>query len=44
MIFEENSGLGVVVPFNVIEETIEFAVNKLNLRQPTVSDSKDIDC
>ena len=44
MVFEENSGLGVVVPFNVIEEVIEFAVNKLNLRQPTVSDSKDIDC
>ena len=41
MIFEENSGLGVVVPFNVIEEAIEFAVGRLNLRQTTVSDVKE---
>ena len=43
MIFEENSGLGVVVPFNVIEEAIEFAVGRLNLRQRTVSDVQDAD-
>ena len=43
MIFEENSGLGVVVPFNVIEEAIEFAVGRLNLRKSTVSDIKDTD-
>ena len=30
MIFEENSGLGVVVPYNVIQETIQAAVEKLN--------------
>ena len=30
MIFEENSGLGVVVPHNVIQETIQAAVDKLN--------------
>ena len=30
MIFEENSGLGVVVPANVIQETIQDAVGKLN--------------
>ena len=30
MIFEENSGLGVVVPHNVIQETIQDAVGKLN--------------
>ena len=29
MIFEENSGLGVVVPHNVIQETIQGAVDKL---------------
>ena len=29
MIFEENSGLGVVVPHNVIQETIQAAVDKL---------------
>ena len=28
MIFEENSGLGVVVPFDVIHETVEAAVSK----------------
>ena len=28
MIFEENSGLGVVVPFDVIHETVEIAVAK----------------
>ena len=43
MIFEENSGLGVVVPYSVIEEAIETAVDKLNLRQPTVSDVKNTD-
>ena len=32
MIFEENSGLGVVVPHNVIEEAITTAVDKLNLK------------
>lgn len=42
MIFEENSGLGIVVPYNVIEEAIEFAINELNLRQPAVSKGKDI--
>ena len=30
MIFEENSGLGVVVPHDVIQETIEAAVEKNN--------------
>ena len=43
MIFEENSGLGVVVPHNVIQETIEIAIGKLNLKAPTVSDIKDMD-
>ena len=43
MIFEENSGLGVVVPFDVIEEAIEFAVGKLNLGQPPLSGEKDAD-
>ena len=43
MIFEENSGLGVVVPHNVIEEAIKIALDKLNLRQPTVSDIEVVD-
>ena len=30
MIFEENSGLGVVVPHDVIQETIKIAVEKLS--------------
>ena len=29
MIFEENSGLGIVVPHDVIQETIEIAIGKL---------------
>ena len=28
MIFEENSGLGIVVPHDVIYETVEIAVNR----------------
>ena len=43
MIFEENSGLGVVVPYNVIEEAVGIALDKLKLRQPTVSDIEDVD-
>ena len=30
MIFEENSGLGIVVPHDVIQETIETAIRKLS--------------
>ena len=33
MIFEENSGLGVVVPHDAITETIKAAVGKLNKDQ-----------
>ncbi len=29
MIFEENSGLGIVVPLNLIQETIDIALSKL---------------
>lgn len=34
MIFEENSGLGLVVPPNVIQEAVKAAVAKLNPPQP----------
>ena len=37
MIFEENSGLGIVVPYDVIRETIEIAVNKPGLQQPILT-------
>lgn len=33
MIFEENSGLGVVVPCDIINETVEIAIDKLNLKK-----------
>ena len=32
MIFEENSGLGVVVPYDQIRETVELAINQQKLR------------
>ena len=35
MIFEENSGLGVVVPYDLILETVKSAVDKLKQSQPT---------
>lgn len=38
MIFEENSGLGIVVPHDVIHETIRVAVEKLDLKQQDASD------
>ncbi len=38
MIFEENSGLGIVVPYNVIQETIQLAVDKLNSAGQGVAD------
>ena len=38
MIFEENSGLGIVVPHDVIQETIRVAVEKLSVRQADASD------
>ena len=38
MIFEENSGLGIVVPHDVIQETIRVEAEKLSLRQPDASD------
>ena len=31
------------MPHNVIQETIEIAIGKLNLKAPTVSDIKDMD-
>ena len=37
MIFEENSGLGVVVPHNVIQETIEAAVKELTAVGQTIA-------
>lgn len=36
MIFEENSGLGVVVPHDMILETVNIAVDRLNPTQPLV--------
>ena len=41
MIFEENSGLGVVVPHNVIQETIQAAVDKLNAVGQAVAESEE---
>ena len=41
MIFEENSGLGVVVPPNVIQETIQDAVGKLNAVGQTIGDPEE---
>lgn len=38
MIFEENSGLGRVVPLDVIQETIQFAVDDPDSRKPSISD------
>ena len=38
MIFEENSGLGIVVPHDAIQETIRVAVEKLGVRQADASD------
>ena len=35
MIFEENSGLGVVVPHDLIHETVKAAVDKLGQPEPT---------
>lgn len=43
MIFEENSGLGIVVPHDTIKETIEVALEKLNLTQPTTPGSSKSD-
>ena len=43
MIFEENSGLGIVVPHNVIEEAVEFAVEQLNLGQSVVPAKGNVD-
>ena len=37
MIFEENSGLGIVVPLNLIEETINIALAKLLQRESASS-------
>ena len=36
MIFEENSGLGVVVPHDMILETVNIAVDRFSPRQPSV--------
>ena len=41
MIFEENSGLAVVVPHNVIQETIQAAVDKLNPVEQAVAGSEE---
>ena len=41
MIFEENSGLGVVVPHNVIQETIQAAVEKLNPVGQTIASPEE---
>ena len=38
MIFEENSGLGRVVPLDVIQETIQIAVDDPDSRKPSTSD------
>ena len=38
MIFEENSGLGVVVPHDLIHETVKSAVDKLQQGQETPRD------
>ena len=40
MIFEENSGLGVVVPHDVIQETIKIAVDKLSPEKQAASDTE----
>ena len=37
MIFEENSGLGKVVPVDVIQEAVEVAVARLRSREQTIS-------
>ncbi len=37
MIFEENSGLGVVVPYDLILETVKSAVEKLGQPRPNTS-------
>lgn len=41
MIFEENSGLGVVVPHDVIQETVKVAVSKLNPTDQIAAEPKE---
>ena len=40
MIFEENSGLGIVVPHDLIQETVEIAVRELDPKGAPKSDSE----
>ena len=41
MMFEENSGLGIVVPHNVIQETVKIARDKLRPREQAVSNPEE---
>ena len=38
MIFEENSGLGIVMPHDAIQKTIKIAVDKLSSGEQAASD------
>lgn len=37
MTFEENSGLGIVVPHDVIQEVVQVAIGNVSVQQPAVS-------
>ena len=39
VIFQENSGLGIIVPTDVIQETVETALSNLTFEDSTVSDT-----
>ena len=41
MMFEENSGLGIVVPHNVIQETVKIALDKLRPTEQAVSNPEE---
>ncbi|MCS1407102.1 MAG: Serine protease SplC [Verrucomicrobia subdivision 3 bacterium] len=43
MVFEENSGLGVVVPIDLIQETVDILVRKLELGESADSDTQGAD-
>ena len=43
MIFEENSGLGIVVPHDVIQETIQVAIDKLSPIEQAAPNPKERD-
>ena len=41
MIFEENSGLSIVVPHDQIQETVKIAADKLDARRAPLQDTKE---